>query len=331
MTRLELVPEPVSDTHSPFDAIKQTRTDGSEFWSARDLMVLMGYNSWERFINPLIRAKQAAFNQKMDVEQAFSQIGEKGTGGRSREDYHLSRFAAYLVTMNGDPNKPEVALAQGYFAKQTRFAELVQENPALVTATTEAPHALSAREVGTFYADTLAAYRATVTPETVGTDTAHALAYSMQEFARLMTHMVKEAASMPTLGEGDTTSVEGAPALAINGPSGTLAPYVQRSGGSASEGSRLPDFLFMHADETNELITWAEFSKSKGLPRCGRCGQGLSRRIMYAATACGTSRGRVNGHNVFSLPAWEVAWELHGERYTERHNDPARNHTGGRA
>jgi len=329
VTALDLAPDPTT-TEKSFDDIKQTRPDGSEFWSARALMTLMGYARWENFEVPLLRAMRSAENQNVDLTSLFLESQEK-TSGRTRTDYHLSRFAAYLVTMNGDPNKTEVAAAQGYFAKQTRFAELVQSNPALLASKTEAPRALSAREVGTFYADTLAAYRATVTPETVSTETAHALAYSMQEFARLMTHMVKEAALMPSLDSGDTDSIEGAPMLAINGPSGTLAPYVQRSGGAAYEGSRLPDFRFTHPDETNELITWAAFAKSKGLPRCGRCGQGLSRRIMYAATACGTSRGRVNGHNVFSLPAWEVAWELHGERYTERHNDPARNHNGVRA
>lgn len=330
MTTTELSPQEITDAYTSFDDIKQTRADGSEFWSARDLMKLMGYANWQQFERPIERAMQAAYNQKIDLNSNFSGSTKVSNSGPSQKDYHLSRFAAYLVTMNGDPNKAEVALAQGYFAKQTRFAELVQENPALLAATTEVPRALSAREVGTFYADTLSAYKATVTAATVESETAHALAYSMQEFARLMTHMVKEAASVPSLDGGDTTSIEGAPEFVIDGPTGSLAPYVGRSNGAASEGSRLPDFTFLHAEETNELITWAKFAASKGLPRCGRCGQGLSRRIMYAATSCGTSRGRVSGHNVFPLPVWELAWELHEKRYTDLHNDPARNHTGDR-
>ncbi len=330
MTTMELPSQASSDSQTPFDDIKQTRPDGSEFWSARDLLLLMGYTQWKNFEVPLARAMKSAFNQEIDLTSNFSEMRKVSNAGPSQKDYHLSRFAAYLVTMNGDPNKAEVAAAQGYFAKQTRFAELVQENPALLAPATEAPRALSAREVGTFYANTLSAYTATVTIATVDTPAAHALTYSMQEFVRLMTRMVKDAASTPSLDGGDTDSVEGAPVFSIDGP-GSLSPYVDRSSGAASEGSRLPDFTFLHADETHELITWATFAKSKGLPRCGRCAQGLSRRIMCAATSCGTSRGRVSGHNVFSLPAWELAWELHENRYTTMHSDPARNHNGGNA
>lgn len=334
MTTVELPSQASSDSQSPFDDIRQVRADGSEFWSARAIQVLMGYVKWQRFEDAIARAKVSTANCGRDADAEFLQVVQLTDAGnlgvQERKDYELSRYAAYTLAMNGEPSKPEVALAQGYFINQTWFAEAVQSSPALLAATTEVPRSLSAREVGTLYADTLSAYKATITAATVESETAHALAYSMQEFARLMSHMVKEAASLPSLDAVSTGPIEGAPAFSIDGPTGYLAPYVGRSNGAASEGSRLPDFIFLHEEETHELITWAKFAASKGLPRCGRCGQGMSRRIMYAATSCGTSRGRINGHNVFPLPVWEMAWELHEKRYTERHNDPARNHNGDR-
>jgi DNA-damage-inducible protein D len=114
---------PASGLASPFDAIKQVRADGSEFWSARDLMPLMGYSSWRNFLVPVERAKQTATNQGHDLTSNF--VGSrKISGTRPADDFELSRFAAYLVAMNGDPNKPEVAAAQAYFAIQTHAAEV---------------------------------------------------------------------------------------------------------------------------------------------------------------------------------------------------------------
>lgn len=108
---------------SPFDAIRETRLDGSEFWSARMLMPLLGYSTWQHFEVPLHRAIRSAENQNHDVATLFTASRKNNTGGRPQIDYELSRFAAYLVAMNGDPNKPEVAAAQAYFAIRTREAE----------------------------------------------------------------------------------------------------------------------------------------------------------------------------------------------------------------
>lgn len=127
--------EPVNgEQQSPFDRIKRTRPDGTEYWSARDLMPLMGYPRWNEFKIPLERAMKSAEVQGAGVEDNFrgsTEVKKPGSRGPAGEDFHLSRFAAYLVAMNGDPNKPEVAAAQAYFAIQTHVAETRPSTPAL--------------------------------------------------------------------------------------------------------------------------------------------------------------------------------------------------------
>ncbi|MFJ1461778.1 BRO family protein [Nocardia sp. N2S4-5] len=119
---------------SPFDHIKRTRADGSEYWSARELMPLMGYSRWQHFDVPIKRAMKTAENQAHDLTSNFTgSRKDPGTSGPAQIDYELSRFAAYLVAMNGDPNKPEVAAAQAYFAIQTRTAETRPAVPAAVS------------------------------------------------------------------------------------------------------------------------------------------------------------------------------------------------------
>lgn len=117
-------------TSSPFDQIARTDAEGNAFWSARDLMPLMGYrgvNSWQWFDgNAIKRAEQSAKNAGLTCQfMRFHKVIKRPQGGTTkRADVHLDRMAAYLVAMNGDPNKPEVAAAQAYFAMQTRRAEL---------------------------------------------------------------------------------------------------------------------------------------------------------------------------------------------------------------
>src|SRR5690606_18983801 len=110
---------------SPFDSIRQVDDQG-EFWSARDLMPLLGYEQWRRFDDALTRAGSAAYNAGHHPDQHFCQLRQKGIG-RPQTDYRLTRYACYLVAMNGDPRKPEIAAAQTYFAVKTREAELVQQ------------------------------------------------------------------------------------------------------------------------------------------------------------------------------------------------------------
>lgn len=114
---------------SPFDEGRTPSLEGGEdHWSARWLMGRMAYARWEDFEHVIERAKQAAHNQGFNVRNLF-RVTPKKTGGRPQLDYEVSRFAAYLIALNGDPRKPEVAAAQEYFVVKTRQAEIALTAP----------------------------------------------------------------------------------------------------------------------------------------------------------------------------------------------------------
>lgn len=115
---------------SPFESIRHEDEDG-EYWSARELMTILEYASWQKFFDVIQRAMIACETSEQEVSNHFTETVKMitiGKGGqRGTVDFQLSRYACYLVVQNGDPAKRLVALGQAYFAVQTRRAELLQE------------------------------------------------------------------------------------------------------------------------------------------------------------------------------------------------------------
>lgn len=116
------------ESSSPFDAIRKYTDAGQEYWTARELQVLLSYDTWRRFEDAINRAKTSCQQFGQTVEDHFVSIGKMvqiGSGAmREQQDYALSRYAVYLIAQNGDPSKSEIATAQAYFAVQTRRQEV---------------------------------------------------------------------------------------------------------------------------------------------------------------------------------------------------------------
>ena len=99
---------------SPFDAIRHVDDAGNEYWSARDLAKLLGYKDWRNFTKAIAKAEEACEGSGQAISDHFGEANEMvsiGSGAkRRREDYHLTRYACYLIVQNADPSKPIVAL-----------------------------------------------------------------------------------------------------------------------------------------------------------------------------------------------------------------------------
>ncbi len=102
-----------------------------EFWYARDLQQILGYQSWDKFKNIIFKAEVSCKNSNIEVEDHFHQVGKMVTIGsgakRNIEDIVLTRYACYLIAQNGDTSKEQIAFAQTYFAMQTRKQELIEQ------------------------------------------------------------------------------------------------------------------------------------------------------------------------------------------------------------
>jgi DNA-damage-inducible protein D len=117
-----------------FDQIKHVAEDGVEFWFARELMITLEYDEWRNFQNILNKARASLTTSEGTVDNHFVDVNKMVSVGYSNErpvaDYKLTRYACYLIAMNGDSRKKPIALAQQYFASQTRQNELAVQREA---------------------------------------------------------------------------------------------------------------------------------------------------------------------------------------------------------
>lgn len=122
--------ELVAQLHHAFENIIQ-KDEKIEFWYARDLQKLLGYEKWDNFLKVVIKAKSACLTSKHNVIDHFADISKMvslGSGSRRKiDDIKLTRYACYLIAQNGDPRKTEIAFAQTYFAVQTRKQEIIEQ------------------------------------------------------------------------------------------------------------------------------------------------------------------------------------------------------------
>jgi len=114
-----------------FEAHAQQADNGVEFWLARDLQHLLGYDEWRNFTSVINKAKTACEVSDHAISDHFvgvNKMVDLGSGSqRTVDDMMLTRYACYLVALNGDPRKQQIAFAQTYFAMQTRKAEQIEQ------------------------------------------------------------------------------------------------------------------------------------------------------------------------------------------------------------
>jgi DNA-damage-inducible protein D len=123
--------ELVQTLTTTFEAHAQQTEGGVEYWLARDIQHLLGYDEWRNFNTIISKAKTACEVSGHRVADHFvgvNKMVDLGSGSqRQIEDIMLTRYACYLIAQNGDSRKEEIAFAQTYFAVQTRRAELIEQ------------------------------------------------------------------------------------------------------------------------------------------------------------------------------------------------------------
>ena len=116
----------VTYSEETFESIKHINEYGQEFWYARELQIVLEYTDWRNFSKVIEKAQTACTNSGAQINDVNKMV-EIGSGAeRKVDDIQLSRYACYLIVMNGDPHKEIIAVGQTYFAVKTRQQELIE-------------------------------------------------------------------------------------------------------------------------------------------------------------------------------------------------------------
>ena len=120
-----------------FEDIKHIDENGVEFWYARELMPVLQYSNWQNFERIIDKAKISCENSGISVFEHFIDVNKLSKRANNAEveikDYKLTRYACYLIAQNGDSRKKVIAIAQTYFAVQTRKQEISEKEYSLLT------------------------------------------------------------------------------------------------------------------------------------------------------------------------------------------------------
>ena len=127
----------IDNNNKSFEDIKHIDENGIEFWYARELMPILQYSKWENFKKVIEKAMIACKNSGISIKDCFLDVRKPIISGKGKEefieDYKLNRYACYLIAQNGDSRKKVIALAQTYFAVQTRKQEITEEEYGMLT------------------------------------------------------------------------------------------------------------------------------------------------------------------------------------------------------